>query len=250
MIFGFLFFCFFLSAVPIGNPSSPALLQRGFFISDTSFSNLQVGCIEDFLFQKKFQARHTSRVFGLHKAQIEGVSQIGNITWNILERINFQIELGSGQFIWQWKQQNNQFVLGKISDGLIWSGSAKVVFFEIQQTSIAATAQAGGWNWMEGHGTVGGVPIRGTNRSKMHYWQLGGGITQKIGLFSPYVGIVANQTDLKISRLSTGTGSLRSWHKMGMFGGCTLSTASLFLFNLEWRAGLEQAFALSGQFRF
>jgi hypothetical protein len=186
----------------------------------------------------------------LHKAQVKGISQLGNITWNIFERVNIQVELGSGQFDWQWKQDQNQFISGKLNGGLIWSGSAKAVFLELKDTSIAADAHVGGWNWMEGPVVAGGTPLEGTARSHMWYWQLAGSITQKIYIFFPYLGIAANQTELKISHLSTGTGWLRSRHQLGAFGGCTLSTGSYFFLNLEWRSGFEQAFSISGQFRF
>jgi hypothetical protein len=75
-------------------------------------------------------------------------------------------------------------------------------------------------------------------------------MTQKINLFSPYLGLVANQTELKISHLPEGTSSLRSRHKMGAFAGCTLSSGALFFLNLEWRGGFEQAFSVAGQLRF
>ena len=246
----FLLFFFPLFSVPIGNPASPALLQKGFFISDTSFSNLQLGYTSDCLFQKRVQPRNSSRLFGLHKAQIEGISQIATIACNILERVNLQIELGSGQFDWYWKQQNNLFVSGQLSQGLIWNGNVKVVFFEVKDTLITADAHVGGWSWMTGHSFARGIPSSGINQSTMHYWQLGAALVQRIHIFSPYLGIVANQTELKISDLDTGTGWLRSRHKMGAFGGCTLSTGSYFFLNLEWRGWFEQAFSVSGQFRF
>ena len=226
------------------------MLQRGFFISDTNFSNPQLGYTGDWLFQKRFQPRSASRSFGLHNAQLQGASQVGNITWNIFERINLQVELGSGQFEWQWKQDPSLFFSGKIADGFICNGSVKAIFFEVKETSIAADAHVGGWNGMRGEGIVGGIPIKRTVHSKMHYWQLGVAVTQKISIFSPYLGIVSNQTELKISRLSTGTGRLRSRHKMGAFGGCTLSSGSYFFLNLEWRCWFEHAFSLAGQLRF
>jgi hypothetical protein len=234
----------------MGNPSAPSLLQRGFWIPDTSFSNLQCGFVADCLFQKRFQSRHSSRSLGLHKAELEGFSQVGMIVWNLFERANIQVELGSGQFEWQWQQNPNTFVTGQISDGLIWSGSAKVVFFEIQDTLISADAHGGGWSWMTGPSSSAGIPTQGINHSEMRYWQLGAAISQRIGLFSPYIGIGANQTKLKISRLLTGTGWLRSRHKMGAFGGCSLSSGSYFFLNLEWRSWFEQAFSISGQLRF
>lgn len=236
--------------MPTGHPAAPSLLQKGFFISDTSFSNPQCGFTGDALFQKRFQPRHSSRYFGLHRAEMQGSSQIGNVTWNLFERVNIQVELGSGQFEWRWKQDGPLFVSGRMASGLIWGASAKAVFFEVKDTLIAADAHAGGWSWMTGNSTAGGIPLEGKSHSHALYWQIGACLTQRIHLFSPYLGIAANQTKLKISHLSTGTAWLRSRHKLGAFGGCTISTGSYFLFNMEWRGWFEQAFSVSGQFRF
>ena len=245
-----LFSIFPLCSVPIGNPSAPSLLEQGFFIPDTSWTNFQSGVLGDWLSQQRFLARTSSQSFGLHRAELRGESQIGNITWNIAERLNIQVELGSGRFYWQWKQVGNTAILGQFSGGMLWSGSAKLVILEIKDTSLAADAHAGGWDWMTGHATSNGVPLARTVRSEMRYWQAAAALSQKINSFIPYIGVAANRTRLKIRKLESGIGWLRSRHTLGPFLGCTLSKGTDIALNVEWRGGFEQGAAVSGQIRF
>lgn len=200
--------------------------------------------------QQRYGARTSSQSFGLHRAELKGKSQVGNITWNIAERLNIQIELGSGRYYWQWKQVENTAVSGQLSDGMIWNGSAKLVIFEIKDTSLAADVHAGGWDWMRGHATLNGIPLHTTVESEMRYWQVAAALCQKLHFFLPYAGVAANRARLKIRKLESGIGWLRSRHTIGPFLGCTLSKGTDISLNIEWRGGFEQGTALSGQLRF
>lgn len=235
---------------PIGNPSAPALLEVGFFIPDTSWANFQSGVLGDWLSQQRFCARTSSQSFGLHRAELRGNSQIGNMTWNVSERLNLQIEIGSGRYDWQWEQTGNIAIVGRLSSGVIWSGSAKLVIFEIKDTSLAADVHAGGWDWMEGHTASNGIPMAGSVDSELRYWQVAAALSQKISVFVPYIGVAANRTRLKISKLKSGIGWLRSRHTLGPFLGCTLSKGTDIALNIEWRGGFEQGMSISGQVRF
>ncbi len=235
---------------PIGNPAI-SLLEQGLFIPDTSWSNLQCGFTGDDLFRKRFCARTSSQNLGLHKANLRGVSQTWNLTWNIRERCNLQGEIGSGRFRWIWEQSPNTAIAGQVSEGLIWSGNAQLVIFEIQDTILAADVHAGGWDWMKGHANANGVALPGIVQSTMRYWQAGAALSQKIGsLFAPYFGIVVNRSRLKLRKLESGIGWLRSRHTIGPFLGCTLTQGTIISLNIEWRGGFEQGVALSGQIRF
>jgi hypothetical protein len=239
-----------LCAAPIGNPSAPSLLEQGFFIPDTSWTNFQSGVLGDWLAEQRFRPRTSSQSFGLHKAELRGESQLGYATWNIAERLNIQIEMGSGRFDWRWKQSGNQAIVGHLSGGMLWNGSAKLVIFEIKDVSLAADVHAGGWDWMKGHATSNGSPLKGIAHSELRYWQAGAALCMKFQLFIPYIGVGANRTRLKVSHLVTGTGWLRSRHTIGPFLGCTLSKGTDISLNVEWRGGFEQGTSLSGQIRF
>lgn len=240
---------FSLFSAPIGNPSSPALLEEGFFISDQFWSNVQVGITGDYLWQKKLRTCHKAKAPRIHHAQIQGPSEVADLTWNIRERFNLQAHLGAGQCQWKWNQDNGM-IHGQSHNGLLWSGSAKLIILEIQDTSLAFDGQAGGWDFMKGHSNLNGTPILGTNKLKLRFWQAGAALTQKIGLFAPYIGCLANQTRFKISHLSTGLAELHSQIVLGPFVGCTISNGSKFLLNIEWRGWFEEGLSLSGQFRF
>jgi len=199
---------------------------------------------------QRFRARTPSQSFGLNSAELKGESQIGTLTWNIAERLNLQIELGSGRYEWQWEQDGDAGVFGRLSRGMVWSGSAKLVVFEIKDTTLAGDVHAGGWDWMEGYALFNGIPMRNSVQSRMRYWQVAVAISQKCGLFIPYAGVAANRTRLKISKLESGIGWLRSRRTMGPFLGCTLSKGTDISLNIEWRGGFEQGAAVSGQVRF
>ena len=103
---------------------------------------------------------------------------------------------------------------------------------------------------MKGHATTNGIPLRASVQSEMRYWQVGAALCQKFSFFLPYAGVAANRARLKIRKLESGIGWLRSRHTIGPFLGCTLSQGTDISLNIEWRGGFEQGAALSGQVRF
>ena len=212
--------------------------------------NFQIGFIEDWLMQQRFVARTSSQGFGLRRAALRGNAEIGVIAWNIAERLNLQVEAGSGRFVWQWQQDPNDAIEGFLSGGAIWSGSAKLVVFEIKDTTLAADAHAGGWDWMRGRAAANGAPFGSKVFSELRYWQVGAALSQKLSPFIPYVGVAANRTRLKIRRLESGIGWLRSRHTIGPFIGCTVTKGTDIALNIEWRGGFEQGASVSGQVRF
>lgn len=239
-----------LSATPIGNPSIPSILEEGFFLSDASWTNFQCGFFVDWLEQQRFGACTSSKSIRLRKAELQGSSQAGTLTWCIGEQLNLQLEIGGGKLQWRWEQESNMVMRGHLSGGILWSGDAKVVIFEIKDTSFSVDVHAGGWSQMKGHATSNGVLLKAIAHSEMRYWQVGTALCQKIGLFLPYMGVAANRTRLKIRKLEPGVGWLRSRYPLGPFLGCTLSTGTDIALNIEWRGGFEQGVSLSGQFRF
>jgi hypothetical protein len=249
LIFLFLLLFLKLTAVPVGNPGLPALLEEGFVIQDTAWSNPQCGFSFDYLFQKRMRSCHSSDFLGLNKGFISGTSEVALITWNIRERFNFQIEFGTGQFSYGW-QQKNLHILGNIRRGLLWGGDAKLIILSVRDTTFGLDAQAGGWDWMDGFSTYNGLAGSNHVKSILRFWQLGAALTQKIAFFAPYLGFAINRTRFKVSGLSTGTGRMHARHTLGLFGGCSISNGDRFLMGVEWRGWFEQGISLSAQLRF
>jgi len=238
-----------LFSAPVNNPLIPYLLDQGFCIEDTSWTSPQCGFSLDYLIEKKLRNSHSNHSLYLKKATITGISEVGVFIWNIKERVNIQVNLGSGQFSWNWFQKNEQ-IKGFARNGLLWGCDAKWTVLNIRDTFLSMDAQLGGWDWMDGPSTVNGVPSASRSQSLLRYWQVGGAATQKIGIFAPYLGFAINQTRMKVWDLPSGTGRMRSKNEIGPFGGCTLSTGNRFLFNLEWRGWFEEGLSAAAHIRF
>lgn len=167
-----------------------------------------------------------------------GASESGTFIWNIRERFNIQVELGSGQYSWKI-QEGETGISGKANGGILWSGDAKLIIFNVRDLLFAMDAKAGGWDWMTGP----------SSRSLLRYWQLGIAFTQKIAIFSPYIGCAINRTRSKLSTRER-TIWLHERHHVGPFAGCSISRGNWFLANLEWRGYFEEGVTLGAQVRF
>ena len=234
----FVFCCISLCAAPIGNPDLPFLLQKGCFLADTNWSHPQCGYSRDYLWQKRFQSPHLSKI------SLRGISDMGLASWTIAERFSLQAQLGSGQFTWRMVR-SGRALEGQLQGGLLWSGDAKLIIIDMKDTAFSADAQAGGWDWMDGPTTANAL-VTANNTSLLRYWQVALALTQKIGLFSPYLGMAVNRTRFKLVHL----GYLHARHDLGPFVGCSFSSGSYFLLNCEWRGWFEEGFSLSAQVRF
>jgi len=198
----------------------------------------------DYLISKRLTSR------GLpHTASLSGTSTLGTLAWSIQERFNLQIELGSGNFNWNWQQAGNH-LSGQSYGGLLWEGDAKLVLFEAKDTLFALDGQVGGWSWMEGPITSNGTALTQFSHSLLRFWQVSAALSQRISWLTPYLGMAVNHTRMKISQLATESVWLNARHILGPFGGCTISNGSLFLVNWEWRGWFEEGVSLSAQIRF
>lgn len=256
-----------LFGAPVGNPSIPFLLDEGFFIPDTSWSNPGLGVIGDFLFHKKLssgskpliterwkfwkkeQDEGPSFKTSLRSACVSGNSQLASFTWSIRERFNLQIRLGSGRYDLFWREKSYSF-LGKVNGGLIWSGDAKFMLFSVKNTLFSFDFQGGGFDWMRGPFTVDERFTSKNSLAKTRYWQIGGSIAQKISYFSPYIGFLVQKMRMKVSSLPTKAARFKDKNPVGPFGGFSISTGEKFLLNFEWRGWFEEGLALSADVRF
>lgn len=223
MILIFLLLAQSLFAAPVGNPADPVLLEEGFLIPDTFWSNVQASATQDFLIQKKLKTSRKAPV--QTRAKIEGNSQMAGLAWCIREKFNFQINLGSAYFKWNWKEE---FQRTKGSDaGFFLGGDVKVVLLEAKGTVFAADGQAGRWG------------------SRYNYWQGAFALTHRFSYFSPYVGWVFNGTHFEEREIKFHEEFLT-----GPFVGCTFTNGSKISVNAEYRAWFEAGVSLSAQLRF
>jgi hypothetical protein len=237
--------CLKLFAAPIGNPSSPSLIDKGIWSPDTQWGHAEAFALGDTLFHKKFSADPPTK-----KMSINGQFESGSLIWNLLDWGSLSLEAGSGRVGFQLLPTNSQTFTGILSNGVVWSGSGKVTILKVEDTSFAIDGHAGGWDWMEGRGNSNGIPLPSKVTSKMRYWQVGVALTQRISLFSPYFGFVSNQTRLKLKTTDYHLGWMNASSSFGFFAGCSLIMKKIFFLNFEWRSWFEDAFSISGQLRF
>jgi len=151
---------------------------------------------------------HTQVKFQNHTHRTSN-AQLGALTWSIRERFDLSCVLG-GNFIWY--------------------GEGKLILLEIKDAIFAIFGEAGGED---------------SSDVKMRFWEAGAAFTQRLGYFSPYLGIAAQQSRWKIEHVR-----LEQKHSLGPFLGCTLSNSKKISANVEWRGVIENSFTVSSEVRF
>lgn len=250
-IFFLTFFAFFGQgiALTITNPALPCLINEGFVLSDRSWTHFETAVVGDYLWKKSFQEVDSSRKKNVSDTSFSGLTELGFASWSIRERLLLQLYLGSGQYDWRFLQ-NNQAVNGLSRGGICLGSDAKLVLFSAKDTIFAIDGQVGGWDFMRGFASVNDEVKSPSVHSNFRYWQVGVGVTQQIGYFSPYIGCAIQKSWLKIWHLQGLTYRFISAHSLGPYVGCSLSSGDYFLLNLEWRGLFENGFSLAGQIRF
>ena len=236
---GLLLICTSLSAAPIGNPSAPSVLQQGLLIPDTAWCQPRISFTEDYLFNKRLSSD------SFQKWCIECNSQLGAATWSMWERFDLSVVLGTASS--RLKFSDIDF---KPSGGLVWYGEGRLILIELKDTSFCLFGEAGGWDWMNGSYSVNTMSTGVQADLMMRFWEAGAAFTQKIGFFTPYIGVAVSQSKWKISRAQTTLFRLSEAYSTGPFLGFSLAIASKIAINLEWRGVFENSLAASSEIRF
>ncbi len=217
-----------LLAASVGNPANPVLLEEGFWIPDTFWSNVQAGATQDFLIQKKLKAAKKFSHLPLSRIRIEGNSQVADLVWSLREKINLQINLGSARFKWRWNDGGAR--ISQSGSGFILGGDIKLVLLEAKDTVFAADGQAGIWK---------------DSGAEYSYWQGAFALSHKFRFCAPYAGWTFNGTNFKSDQIC-----FRALILSGPFAGCTFSNGSRFSLSAEYRGWFEQGASASAQVRF
>lgn len=232
---------------PIGNPASPALLQEGLFIADTVWCQPRASFIEDFLMQKNLTgSRHDSHVGNV---KINGTSSLGSASWSIRERFDLSFIAGSGTKTLRFSLHGEPYK-ARYQGGLIWYGEAKLILIEMKDTTLSGYGEAGGWDWASGPLQVDGNVVSRHSDLLMRFWTVGATLSQKIGMIIPYGGVAIMRSRWKLDETETGGFYFHQKYPIGPLFGCSVSNASKFLLNIEWRGWIENAVSLSGEVRF
>ena len=244
---------FYLFSAPNGNPSEPAIIQEGFMIPDTKWYNFrvqyQVYDGEDLLMKFKSDVRDSG--FVLRK--LKAFSNSGILTFNIKERLDIYAEIASFYLEPEFRQSSNLYV-SKSETDFLYRGGFKVVFFEILKFTLGGDVKYSYFSAPASFLTQNDVPQNDNNlKFTLKQWQIGLGVSQKIALLRPYLGIAYDGTSMRIENFSFFQNrpmGLKFQKKAGMFLGASLSMGSFIMLNAEIRMVNERSTTFSGQIRF
>lgn len=238
-----------LHASPIGNLAAPSLLEEGFWIPDCSWSGIRAGVSGDILFHKRLTASHASRVRGVRGSEISGSSSWCDIIWNIRERWDVCVMAGYAH------PTDLQFLLNDAAyealgnRGTVWGGSSTFVLLEKKDTSLGVNIHAGGTSRIRGPFLQNGRPFAKDFSSHVYFWQFAAGLSQRIGVFTPYFGAVLQKFFCLVRANGFERVRFHVLCPVGLYEGCSMTLGSRVSLHLEARQFFESGLMLSGEVR-
>lgn len=239
-----------LCAAQVGNPADPALLEEGFWISDTRFSSLRAGISGDVLLSKRLRTCRMSSGRGISRPELSWTLAYADLGWNIRERFDLHLlggPVGSAALTWQ---QTGSLYKAKGDSALFCGASAKLILLEIEDTTLGVDGLLGALFNVEGPLLMNETPLASSFTGRLEFWQVGVGLSQHIGVFRPYLGSAVNQLKYKIRSSGIKTLRFHDLLQVGMYEGCTFTLGTRAFLNLEARQLFETGVSLSGELRF
>jgi len=249
----FLFFFFIpiiLFSAPVGNPTNPSILEEGFFIPDKKIINFRLGYqmydSQDLVM--KFEDSVESKDLYLRK--IKAFSNSGLFILNIKERLDLYAEIGAYKIEPIFRYRSNLYK-SKSENDILYRAGTKLIIIEIMDFALAADIKYSIFNGSSSYLTQNDRPIDDNLKFKLKEWQVAVGLSRKITILHPYIGIAYKDTRIKMKNFSFFQNiDLVYKKKAGLFLGCAASLGSYILLNGEIRLVNERATIISGELRF
>ena len=252
---------FFLSSVlasPVGNPSFPELLSKGFCIPENSCVDFRLGYEGDFVGDARMKQTQESSGRVDHFTQD---TNSGTVTLNFFDRLDIYGVFGSTRICADWRfNPDDALKRAQLQTGyqFLWAVGARGVLYNWGKTTLGLGGRYSASNphpsWIAINGTP--EPVNGAHL-QWDAWQVDLDLSYQIEIFIPYIGVKYLDARVKTGSFpeaiaSNGSGSLHMRNRMpvGMIVGCTLSTGSYFMLNVEARLIDEEAATISGDLRF
>lgn len=234
----------------IGNPSDPAILEEGFWISDRCFSSARAGMAGDFLFAKRLRTCRTSRNLDVSRPEMNWNLALADVGWNIRERFDLHLLTGPAAAIhYRWRVRETGYE-ARSHQGVFWGGSAKLALLDIRETTLGMDFHGGGIGRMEGSVLENGRPTAGDFSSRLYFWQIAAGISQAVGSLRPYVGGAVQQLSCKIHCAAFRHMRFHDLIRTGLYEGCSFNFGTKIFLNIEARQFFETGLSVAGEMRF
>lgn len=248
-------------AAPVGNPAFPKILEEGFIFSPASKFSIRLGYEGNFVLDKRLK-KEKNPFTDINKFTL--FENSGIATLNLLNRLDLFGTYGEGRIDLDWINEEGKNILSyfqvQSKYDPAWSCGTKIIFFEWGKVNFSA-----GGRYFYTKPTVchfsknaASYPTDLSNL-KLHEWQIDLGLSYKTCFLVPYICGKYSKTkaffsieDEAISSDGSKIYSLEMKNKNagGMAIGCTFSNGKYFMLNAEARLFDEEAFTVSGEFKF
>ena len=248
-----------MHAAPIGNPAAPHVMRKGFFIPQKCWANICLGYEGDVVFDGQMkQAINNSSDLDKYTQITHG----GSATITLLERMDLYGVFGSSRIgaKWRFKTPVEQVHNAEMETkhAFLWAVGGRAILYSWGKWDFGF-----GGRYSASHNQISWLTIDGSNvstkgsRSRWREWQVNTGLSYHIDLFTPYIGayLIGERHSLHNLGEPIASKSSRNNHfetrvPVGMYLGCSLSSGSYFMLNIEGRVIAEEALTISGDLRF
>ncbi|MFA5250043.1 MAG: hypothetical protein WC371_01370 [Parachlamydiales bacterium] len=246
-------------AAPVNNPASARSLEKGFFFSGKWFS-FRLGYEGDFILDRRLKEK------GAHR--IEDFSQncnSGFLVLNLLNRLDLYGVMGEAKYEADWILKESSSNFGRLEMetryNWKWAVGGKAIFFEWGDVTLAFGGRYAKTeprlSWLSYSSAEYSLYKPGQAVCSFVEWQVDGEISYKIDFFIPYVAMKYSRAyvDLKAPEITVSSFGLdeikmRSRDFYGAACGCGFCEGKYFQLNAEVRLFDEEAFTVTGEFRF
>lgn len=255
-----LFFFFALSpltAMLVGNPADPALLECSLLKFKPTWCSFRVGYLDDWVYQQQFQDEFELEGTSYTQTFMKLSTYAALLTWNIKERLDLYGIVGSS------RMQIDREIFTKRALG--WAVGGKLIFFREGNFFLGTDIKYFKTDQKPRYFVVDGLPYNVTSkyRLKYHEMQVAVGMSYRAWMFAPYLNgtyLIAKaepvppvlcvrlpDVDEIVDLESKSIIGQKRW---GLAMGLTLVDCKKASLSFEWRAINQNAIDVNGEIRF
>jgi hypothetical protein len=245
--------CIKLQALYFGNPASPQIIEKGFFIPLDSLFSCKLGFEKDWVFDRKVHLY--GNIKGYTGRFESGIDQ-GLFTLVFLDRLEVYGSVGSFQASFSNRLSiDNKQRDYNTSDKITYGGGARLVLAQFGKVIIGVDGKFQYSNPRIDSVTVNGVGYSSHAKVLYRESQAGFGISFEVKPLMPYIGVKYSEAVARVNGLGKDISPLsrfkmRSKGRCGMVVGCTVSTGKIVDLTFEAALFDEQSATVAGNLKF
>lgn len=245
-----------LSAMLVGNPAEPALIEKG-VLSKYSCVSFRVGYLDDWVYKQRFQDEFKIEGETHARTFLELSTYAGMTTLNFIKRLDIYTLLGSS------RMQIDEEIFTKRA--FSWSVGTKLMFLKHKNFFMGTDIKYFQTDQKPKYFVIDGAPFNIVSNYKSKYQEVQAalGMSYQISLFVPYVNATYIFTHIEPEppiilvrfpdmdeHVDLELKSVICKKKWGMALGFSLVDLSTAALSFEWRAFNQNAINVNGEIRF